>query len=282
MKSGARCGPRWSAVSRKQCTLKVDQDEVLVRSYGANPSCVRAASSSPWATILKGKTAVLPSGGQITLDCKRIEGSVMTLERQDLVASSSVVMIAPPLASPSSPATVSAAAPVAGEPAAADVAEIQTTAPEPKSAAAALPAVATFEPWTCTACTFVHDEPEHAALSRCSLCEETRGGGRKRERAHEDGEGAGGGGGGGAGRRQQQPSQEEEEYEDEDEEDEEPLDSDSDCGHDAFTDPGHDEQKLDEDLRCVWLPAQPNPSLRAPHPSLRAAQPSRSRLHRAG
>jgi len=222
-----------------------------VRSYGANPSCVRAASSSPWATILKGKTAVLPSGGQITLDCKRIEGSVMTLERQDLVASSSVVMIAPPLASPSSPATVSAAAPVAGEPAAADVAEIQTTAPEPKSATVALPAVATFEPWTCTACTFVHDEPEHAALSRCSLCEETRGGGRKRERAHEDGEGAGGGGGGGAGRQQQQPSQEEEEYEDEDEEDEEPLDSDSDCGHDAFTDPGHDEQKLDEDLRAA-------------------------------
>jgi hypothetical protein len=232
----ALLGPRWTAVSRRQVTLKVDaQDGVQARSDGTNPTCLRAASSSPWATIAKGDTAVLPSGGQIALDCKRIEGSVMTLERlMTLAAASSVVTIAPPLASPASPEAATAATEIA------DAAPIPADAAPIPAADAPMPAAA-FEPWACTECTFVHDEPEHAALQRCSLCGESRGGGRKRERSD-------GAGDEGANLRHQ-PSQD-----DDDDDEDEPIDSDSDGGddaHDAFTDRGHDEQKLDEDVRAA-------------------------------
>ena len=248
----ALLGPRWTAVSRRQVTLHVDAaDGAQVRSDGTNPTCVRAASSSPWSTIAKGETAALPSGGQIALDCKRIEGSVMTLERlmtQELAAASSVVTIAPPLASPASPEAATAAT-VAADAAPIPAADALPPAADalPPAADAPMPA-AEFEPWTCTACTFVHDEPEHAALRRCSICDTVRDGGRKRERSGGAGdEGAGGGGGGGAELRQQHSQ-------DDDDDEDEPLDSDSDGGddaHDAFNDRGHDEQKLDEDLRAA-------------------------------
>ena len=131
----ALLGPGRPTVSRRQVTLKVDTHDVQVRSDGANPTCVRAASSSPWATIAKGETAVLPSGGQIALDCKRVEGSVLTLERLDPWAASSAVMIAPPLASPASPEATTAATE------AADAAPIPVVAALPP-AATALPLAA--------------------------------------------------------------------------------------------------------------------------------------------
>ena len=127
----------------------------------------------------------------------------MTLERpltQDLAAAASAVTIAPPLASPASPEVAVAAAEAASAP-------TPATAEPPPAADTPMPdaptetplPTAAFEPWTCTACTFVHDEPEHAALHRCSLCGEPRGGGRKRERSDEGADGGGGGGGGAGG-----------------------------------------------------------------------------------
>jgi hypothetical protein len=262
----ALLGPRWTTVSRRQVTLTVSAESVQVTSGGTNPTFLRPSSSSPWATIAKGETAALPSGGQIALDCKNIEGSVMTLERPltpDLAAATSAVTIAPPLASPASPELAVAAAEAAAAAPTPATAEPPPAADTPMPDAPTEMSTAAFEPWTCTACTFVHDEPEHAALHRCSLCGEPRGGGRKRERSDEW-VGGGGGGGGGAGVGLQSSQEEEAEEEEMEEEEDDFLYSDgSDDAHDAFAERGLDEQKIDE----VPLTLTPHPSPLTPHPS---------------